>query len=98
MSDVPPPDPDRLLRELRAAAGEPPLTPLHLADATPSDRPGAIGRAVGAVRRAVLRLIAPALGDLLTQLERDRHRQRQEIERLAARVEALEADRADERA
>ncbi len=92
------PDPDRLLRELRAEAGEPPLPPLRLADATPSDRPGVVGRAVGAARRAVLRLIAPSLGDLLTQLERDRHRQRGEIERLAARVEALEAERADERA
>ena len=46
------------------------------------------------VRRAVLRLIAPAMADLLAQLERDRHRQRAEIERLAKRVAELERERA----
>jgi hypothetical protein len=41
----------------------------------------------------VLRLIAPSLGDLLGQLERDRHRQAAEIERLEKRVDALERER-----
>lgn len=51
------------------------------------------GRAVGASRRLIVRLLNPSLADLLGQLERDRHRQRAEIERLSARVEALEQDR-----
>ena len=38
----------------------------------------------------MLRLIAPALGDLLRQLERDRHRTRAEIARLEERVAELE--------
>jgi hypothetical protein len=87
------PDPDALLAALREAAGPPPLTPLTLADPTPSARPGPAGALVGGARRAVLRLIAPALGDLLAQLERDRHRQRAEIARLEARVAELEAGR-----
>jgi hypothetical protein len=41
----------------------------------------------------VLRLIAPSLVDLIGQLERDRHRQRAEIERLRGRVDALERER-----
>jgi polyhydroxyalkanoate synthesis regulator phasin len=49
---------------------------------------------VSGVRRSVLRLIAPAMGDLLAQLERDRHRQRAEIERLEKRVAELERERA----
>jgi hypothetical protein len=48
---------------------------------------------VTGTRRAVLRLIAPSLADLIGQLERDRHRQRAEIERLARRVDALERAR-----
>lgn len=75
---------------LRRAGGEPPLPPLRIADPAPSARRGIAGRAVGGARRAVLRLIAPSLADLLAQLERDRHRQRAEIERLAARVAELE--------
>ena len=51
------------------------------------------GRAIGASRRLIMRLLNPSLTDLLGQLERDRHRQRAEIERLSARVEALEQDR-----
>ena len=51
------------------------------------------GRAVGTSRRLIVRLLNPSLADLLGQLERDRHRQRAEIERLSARVEALEQDR-----
>jgi hypothetical protein len=53
-------------------------------------RRGLAGRAVDAVRGAVLRLLSPVLADLLAQLERDRHRQRAEIERLTERVEELE--------
>jgi cell division protein FtsB len=53
-------------------------------------RRGPAGRAVDRLRAAVLRLLSPVLADLLAQLERDRHRQRAEIERLAARVEELE--------
>jgi cell division protein FtsB len=41
----------------------------------------------------VLRLLSPTLADLLGQLERDRHRQRAEIERLSARIDALERER-----
>jgi hypothetical protein len=41
----------------------------------------------------VLRLISPSLAELLGQLERDRHRQRAEIERLQQRVDALERER-----
>ncbi len=84
------PDPDELLRRLQSAAGDPALPPLRLADATPSDRPGPVGPLVSAVRRAVLRLLAPALADLLSQLERDRHRALADIERLDARVAELE--------
>ena len=83
-------DPDRLLAALQQAAGPSPLTPLALADPTPSARPGPAGGAVSALRRAVLRLIAPAMADLLAQLERDRHRHRAEIARLEQRVRGLE--------
>ena len=41
----------------------------------------------------MVRLIAPSLAELIGQLERDRHRQRAEIERLSARVDALERER-----
>lgn len=87
------PDPDRLLAELHAAAGEPPLAPLRLADPSPSARRGPGGALVSGVRRAILRLLSPVLGDLLGQLERDRHRQRAEIVRLEARVAELERER-----
>jgi hypothetical protein len=50
---------------------------------------------IGASRRLIVRLLNPSLADLLAQLERDRHRQRAEIERLNARVEALEQARID---
>ena len=86
------PDPDKLLAELREAAGEPTLPPLHISDPAPSAREGIAGKAVGESRRAVLRLITPALADLLAQLERDRHRTQAEIKRLEARIAELEAD------
>ena len=84
------PDPDRLLAELRDAAGQPPLPPLHISDPAPSAREGLAGKAVGESRRAVMRLITPALADLLAQLERDRHRMQAEIARLEARIDELE--------
>jgi len=84
------PDPDRLLLELRRAGGEPPLAPLRLAEPAASARSGPAGRVVSGTRRAVLRLITPALADLLGQLERDRHRLRAEIARLEQRVADLE--------
>lgn len=87
------PDPDRLLAELHAAAGEPPLPPLRVAEPAASARRGPAGRIVSAARRAVVRLISPALADLLGQLERDRHRQRAEIMRLERRVAELERER-----
>jgi len=89
------PDPDELLLQLRRAAGEPPLPPLRLADPTPSARFGPVGGLVGVARRAVLRLIAPALADLLVQLERDRARARAEIERLSRRIDELERARTE---
>jgi hypothetical protein len=49
-----------------------------------------LGRLTDAARRRVLALVAPALGDLLVQLERDRHRQRAELADLNMRVEQLE--------
>ena len=75
------PDPDALLEALRRSGEAPPLPPLRLADAPPSARGGPAGPAVGAARRAVLRLLTPVLGDLLSQLERDRHRTRAELAR-----------------
>jgi hypothetical protein len=45
---------------------------------------------VSAARRAVVRLLAPSLADLIGQLERDRHRMRAELERLERRVAELE--------
>jgi len=86
------PDPDRLLAELREAAGDAVLPPLHISDPAPSAREGITGKAVGESRRAVMRLITPALADLLAQLERDRHRMQAEIARLEARIAELEAD------
>ena len=86
------PDPDRLLAELRDAAGDPVLPPLHISDPAPSAREGITGKAVGESRRAVMRLITPALADLLAQLERDRHRMQAEIARLEARIAELEGD------
>ena len=81
---------------LRRAAGEPPLQPLRAGATRPRPRGGGPRAAVvSGSARAVLRLIAPSLGDLLGQLERDRHRTRAEIARLEARVAELERARAD---
>lgn len=84
------PDPDALLEALRDAAGEPPLPPLRISDPASSARDGVAGRAVGGSRRAVMRLITPALADLLAQLEADRHRMQAEVRRLEARIDYLE--------
>ncbi len=84
------PDPDALLAALREAGGDPPLPPLRLGEPPPSARSGPSGHLVGAARRAVLRLLAPVLTDLLAQLERDRHRTRAELARLEERVARLE--------
>ena len=75
---------------LRRNAGDPPLTPLRLPEPTASARAGITGLTVGAVRAAVMRLMGPQLADLISQLERDRHRQQAEIERLQRRVAELE--------
>lgn len=87
------PDPDVLLAELRQAAGSPPLPPLSVADPSPSARRGPAGAVVSRARRAVVRLLTPVLGDLISQLERDRHRQQAEIARLEKRIALLEAER-----
>lgn len=84
------PDPDRLLAELRDAAGPPPLPPLRLAEPAASARIGPAAALVGAARRAVLRLIAPTLADLLGQLERDRARMRAEAAELRRELARLE--------
>lgn len=86
-------DPDALLEALQTAGGQPPLRPLRIAPPPGSARPGLAGRAVNGVRAALIRLLSPALADLITQLERDRHRQRAELERLSARVAELERRR-----
>ena len=83
-------DPDELLRALRRGRGS-----LRCSRSRWLSRHGRHGggpRAplVSGLRGMVLRLIAPSLGELLGQLERDRHRTRAEIARLEARVAELE--------
>ncbi|MGD9696596.1 MAG: hypothetical protein AB7V42_13185 [Thermoleophilia bacterium] len=87
------PDPDELLLALRRAGAEPPLTPLRLTEPAASARRGPARGIVSGARRAVLRLIAPSLADLIGQLERDRHRQRAEIADLERRIATLERER-----
>ncbi|MFN8109115.1 MAG: hypothetical protein U0Y82_04615 [Thermoleophilia bacterium] len=82
--------PEDLLARLRAEAGDPPLPPLRIGEPASSARAGLAGRVVSEARRAVLRLIAPTLGQLLSELERDRHRERAELAALRDRVERLE--------
>ena len=57
-------------------------------------REGIAGKAVGESRRAVMRLITPALADLLAQLERDRHRMQAEIARLEEELARLKGEEA----
>ncbi|MEW6582267.1 MAG: hypothetical protein AB1416_05865, partial [Actinomycetota bacterium] len=52
-------------------------------------------RLVTGARRAVVRLLTPVIADLISQMERDRHRQRAEIARLQERVARLEAEARD---
>ena len=85
-------DPDELLDRLRDGAGAPLLAPLRVDVPSASARRGPAGRIVDAARRSVLKLLSPVLADLITQLERDRHRQLAEIGRLTERVERLERD------
>jgi hypothetical protein len=91
------PDPERLIADLHAAAGSPRLAPLRLPDRVPSGRAGILGWAATAGRRVALRILEPSLVDLVTQLERDRHRQQAEIARLEARIAALEASALSDR-
>jgi hypothetical protein len=86
-------DPDELLLRLARDGADPPLPPLRIGEPAPSARRGPARAVVSGARRAVLRLISPSLAELLGQLERDRHRLRAEIERLQARVDALERER-----
>jgi hypothetical protein len=85
-------DPDELLLRLGRDGADPPLPPLRIGEPAPSARRGPARAVVSGARRAVLRLISPSLAELLAQLERDRHRQRAEIERLSRRVDALERE------
>ena len=87
---TPAPDPDALLAALREASGPPPLPPLTL---TPPARPlrsGPIGGLIDLARRLAWRVSAPALLDLVAQLERDRERHAAELRRLGERVTRLE--------
>lgn len=83
-------DPDALLAALRAEAGPPPLTPLALAAPPASHRPGLAGRGVTGLRRALVRLIAPSLLDLVGQLEQDRHRVDRRLAEMEARLARIE--------
>ena len=73
--------------------GPPPAPPFRIADPSASARRGAAGVVVSRARAAVLRLITPALADLLAQLERERDRARAELGRLEERVARLERER-----
>lgn len=83
-------DPEQLLAALRDAAPPPPLLPLTVPEPTRSLRPGPIGHLVTGARRAILRVIAPSLVELIGQLERERHQQRATIAALEERLAKLE--------
>ena len=83
-------DPDELLARLAEAGGRPPLEPLRIGPVPGSSRVGPVAGLIGALRRAALGLIAPSLGTLLVQLERDRNRERDQLEDLRRRIELLE--------
>ena len=76
---------------MRAEAGDAPLPPLKLAVGGGSTRGGIAGRAVDGIRGLMLRLISPSLGELLSELERDRHRTRAELVELRRRIVQLES-------
>ncbi len=84
------PSPEELLERLREAAGSPPRPPLRVPLPVTSQRRGPIGPLVTRSRRAILRLIAPSLLELVNQLETDRailHGHVAELEDRIARLE-----------
>jgi len=83
-------DPDALLDALRRDAGPAPLPPLSLSAPPTSHRPGIAGRGVTRLRRALIRVIAPSLLDLVSQLEQDRHRVDRRLAEVEARLARLE--------
>ncbi|MCB0873782.1 MAG: hypothetical protein KDC36_10430 [Thermoleophilia bacterium] len=85
------PTTEELLVRLRAEAGDAPLPPLRLALGGGSTRGGLAGRAVDGIRGLILRLISPTLSELLSELERDRHRTRAELAELRRRIAELES-------
>ena len=85
-------DPDLRHRydELRAAAPAPPLPPLRVPESARSERAAPIGLLVTGTRRALLRILAPSLVELVGQLERERHQQRLRLAELETRIARLE--------
>ncbi len=83
-------DPSRLFDELAAAATPPPLPPLVVPEPARSHRSSPVGALVTGLRRALLRIIAPSLVELIGQLERERHQQRATIAALQERIARLE--------
>lgn len=84
------PDPRQLYDELRQAVPAPPLPPLRIPEPSRSDRVAPVGRIVTGARRALLRVLAPSLIELVGQLERERHQQRARISELEGRIARLE--------
>lgn len=95
MSEVPPPHPDALLDALREAAGPPPAQPLRIPEPIASDRRPPIGPLLTALRRGMMRLLTPALIELVSQLERDRSRVSAEVASLEDRIAKLESGEQD---
>jgi hypothetical protein len=84
------PSPEELLERLREAAGSPPRPPLRVPLPVTSQRRGPIGPLVTGARRALLRLIAPALLELVNQLEADRGILHGRVAELEERLATLE--------
>ncbi len=89
MSDAGP-EPEQLFAKLRDAAPPPPLPSLVVPEPTRSLRPAPIGPLITGARRSILKIIAPALVELIGQLERERHQQRATIADLQERISHLE--------
>ena len=87
-----PADPDRLFEQLAAAAESPPLAPLRIPEPARSQRRSPVGPLVTGARRALLRVLSPALVELVGQLERERLQQRATIIELEERIARLERD------
>ena len=83
-------DPERLFDALREASPPAPLPALIVPEPTRSVRGGPIGPLVTGARRAILRILAPSLVELIGQHERERHQQRATILALQERVARLE--------